>query len=51
MHALDYLVLALVAGVLVLCGLYICRSKKKGRACVGCPGSCAGCSGSCGSEK
>ena len=51
MNGLDYLILALVAGVLVLCGLYVYRSKKKGRACVGCPGSCDCCSGKCGVDK
>jgi hypothetical protein len=51
MHALDYVILAVVAGVLILCGLYLYRSKKKGRACVGCPGNCGSCGGNCGTEK
>ena len=51
MHALDYVILAVVAGVLILCGLYLYRSKKKGRACGGCPGNCGSCGGNCGTEK
>lgn len=50
MNWIDFLVLAIVLGVLSLAGFAIYRSKKQGKACIGCPDAskCAHkCSGSC----
>ena len=49
----DILVIVAILALLSGAGLYIYRSKKKGRKCIGCPdsgacsGGCAGCSGKC----
>ena len=45
----DIIVLAVIAGILLLAGMYIYRSKKKGKKCIGCPdsGTCTGCCTGC----
>ena len=48
MGPVDYIVLAVIAGILGLAGWFIYRSKKSGKKCIGCPDS-DGCSGSCAS--
>ena len=51
---IDFVIIAVVALILGLAGLYIRKEKKAGKTCVGCPysgncsGGCSGCSGSCG---
>ncbi len=47
---MDLIIVAILAAILGGAGFYICRSKKSGRKCIGCPsgGSCASCNGSCG---
>ena len=47
---MDLIVTLLIAAVLGGAGYAVYRSKKKGRACIGCPsgGTCKSCSGSCG---
>ena len=51
MNYADILIAAVILGILVCCGVYILRSKKKGKACIGCPDNCAcsarNCSGGC----
>lgn len=54
----DYIIIGVVIVIVVLAGLYIRRSKKSGKKCVGCPdgGSCssercAGCSYGCSADK
>ena len=54
MNPVDYLIIAVVCAIVVLCGLFIYKSKKKGKKCIGCPDSCAcsgtgcsGCNGQC----
>ena len=55
MNGIDYLILVLVLGILALAGLFIFKSKKSGKKCIGCPDSCAcsnsnctgGCAGGC----
>lgn len=57
MQGIDILVLAIIAAILGLVIFYICRAKKKGVKCIGCPsgsqcgGNCAACGGcsTCGS--
>ena len=48
---IDYIVLALILLILALSALFIYRSKKKGKKCIGCPDSCAcsatNCTGGC----
>ena len=48
MNGIDYLILVLVLGILALAGLFIFKSKKSGKKCIGCPDSCACSSGNCG---
>ena len=51
MNPADYLVLAVIVAILGCVIFYICRAKKKGIKCIGCPdggkcqGSCNGCVG------
>ena len=57
MGPIDYIIIAVVLGIVALAGWYIYRSKKSGRKCIGCPdsgtcsghcsGNCSGCCGSC----
>jgi len=49
MGPVDYIILAIIAGILGLAGWFIYRSKKSGKKCIGCPdsGSCSGACGSC----
>ena len=48
----DLIVIAVVAMLIGAALLHIRKAKKKGAACIGCPGAgaCSGCSG-CGAEK
>ena len=54
MGPVDYLIIAIIAGILGLAGWFIYRSKKSGKKCIGCPdsgscsGSCASCACGCG---
>lgn len=54
MNGIDYIIIGVVLGILCLCALFICKSRKRGKKCIGCPDSCAcsgtgcgGCSGQC----
>ena len=54
MNTVDYIIIALVLGIVVLSGWVIYLSKKRGKKCIGCPDSCAcsktncgGCNGQC----
>ena len=53
MNPIDYLILAVIAGIIALAGFAIYRSKKSGKKCIGCPdsgacsGNCSGCSCHC----
>lgn len=57
MNPIDYLILAVIAGIIALACFAIYRSKKAGNKCIGCPdsktcsGSCGGCSGRCAGRK
>ena len=48
----NFIVIAVIAVIVGASALYICKAKKRGVKCVGCPdsGSCASksCSGNCG---
>ena len=52
----NYIVLAVVAGILGTAAGYVYRQKKSGAKCIGCPdsrtcaGNCQGCAG-CGCSK
>ena len=45
MHAADYIVIAVIAGILGAIALYLYKAKKKGQKCIGCPYSkdCGSC--------
>ena len=47
MNSTDIIVLVIIAGILGFAIFYICKSKKSGKKCIGCPDSSA-CPGSCG---
>ena len=47
MELIDYVLLAVVVIILGLAGRYICKAKKNGKKCIGCPDSCACSSGNC----
>ena len=52
MNVVDCIIIAVIAAILGLAGLYIYKAKKSGKKCIGCPdgASCAakgGCCGSC----
>lgn len=49
MNPVDYVIIAIVALIVGGAALYICKAKKSGRKCIGCPdsGSCSGKCGSC----
>lgn len=53
MQFLDILIMTGVASLLGVIALFIYRSKKRGKACIGCPsgGNCERCNGSCQSLK
>ena len=57
----DIIVIAVVAILVGLAGLYVYKAKKSGKKCIGCPdsgacsgqcpsGGCAGCSGCAGKK-
>lgn len=46
MNLIDYILIAIVAAILCGAAVYIRRAKKKGKMCIGCPGS-GHCSGMC----
>ena len=45
------MIIALVIAIIGGAGLYICKAKKKGQKCIGCPhaSNCAGCA--CGQKN
>ena len=43
MELIDYVLLAVVVIILGLAGRYICKAKKNGKKCIGCP-YCDSCS-------
>ena len=50
MKLIDIVVLAIIVLILGAVIFYICKEKKKGVKCIGCPSGakCEGCSGNCG---
>ncbi len=36
----DTIIIAVVLVIVVLAGWYICKAKKSGKKCIGCPNSC-----------
>ncbi len=50
MQLIDWILVAGIGAVLVFCVLFICKSKKAGNKCIGCPHS-GNCSGGCGYDK
>lgn len=46
MNLTDILLILVIAAVLGFSGLYVYRSKKSGKKCIGCPDSGC-CSGNC----
>ena len=48
MNTVDYIVIAIIVGIIALALFAMYKSKKSGKKCIGCPdsGSCSGnCSG------
>ena len=41
----NLIILVVVAVIITLSGRYLCRAKKRGTRCIGCPGGCS-CKGS-----
>ncbi len=50
MSALDWIIVAGIAVLLVLAVIYTVRQVKKGR-CIGCSGGCASCPHNCDKKK
>ena len=48
MNVWDILLLALIAGAVVLAVCKIHRDRKKGKGCLSCGGNCSGCGLACG---
>ena len=59
---IDFIIIAVVAVIAGLAGLYVYKSVKEGRPCIGCPENgkcasrgcshnCSGCGGKCPSGK
>lgn len=52
----DWVILAVILGILGLSAFYIYRAKKSGKKCIGCPDSgscsrnCCGCNKKCNEE-
>lgn len=46
----DIIIIAIIALIVCLAGLYIYKAKKSGKKCIGCPegGSCSACNGGAG---
>ncbi len=57
MKPVDFIILAVIVLILGLAARYICKAKKSGKKCIGCPdsgscsGNCSGCSYGCGEKK
>ena len=51
----DYIIIVVIGLILGLAGGYVCKAKKSGKKCIGCPnsgkGCCGGCSGCGGKQK
>lgn len=41
MEPIDMIIIAVLAAILGLAGWYICRAKKSGKKCIGCPHGCS----------
>ena len=48
MNTVDYIILAVIVLVLGLAIWSVCKAKKSGKKCMGCPDSCACTAGNCG---
>lgn len=52
MGMVDYIVIAVIAGILGIAGRYVYKAKKSGKKCIGCPeNGCSSCSCQCGRKK
>lgn len=48
----DVIIIAVLLVILTLSSVYVYKSKKNGKKCIGCPGGCcSGCSGTINEEK
>ena len=49
----DIIVIAIIAVIILAAVIYVVRSRKKGRKCIGCPsgGECGSCDISCGQNS
>ena len=47
MGSWDFVILALILGILGLTGWFVRKAKKSGKGCIGCPDSCACSAGNC----
>ena len=50
MEFVDYILLAVLVGIISAVTVYIVRAKRRGKKCIGCPsgGNCAACGHGCG---
>ena len=48
----DFIIIVVVAAILILAGRYVCKAKKNGQKCIGCPNSktCGSKSCNCGQK-
>ena len=46
----DIVIIAIIALIVCLAGLYVYKAKKSGKKCIGCPsgGNCSACNGGAG---
>lgn len=59
MNPVDYIIITVIVVIVALAGLFVYKSKKSGKKCIGCPdgcacgesGGCSGCGGNCSCGK
>ncbi len=38
---IDYIVIAILVGIIASAGFYVYKAKKSGKKCIGCPDACS----------
>ena len=46
----TWIVIGIIVLIVALAAGYVIRAKKRGKACIGCPGNCTGCTCGCQQE-
>jgi len=47
----NFIIVVVIAVIIALAIFYICKAKKSGKKCIGCPDSCNCCSKGCGCSQ